>query len=354
VNHSNDNQHLACSECFEDQGLRLDALRLGEPSDERCPRCGRTQGRKLPKRALEHLAHRFFIWGSLHKCDYGAAPVIQFNEHQKTSITPSPWLVNDVKLLEECLSVGFFHYGPRMWMVGEIGPLSDLQNDQTQPGIIKRILTEYPSRNVEPSKELYRVRKDPKHPDSSEEYDSPPRPAPSHGRLDSEDVSVLYASEDLDVCVHECRIAAEDDVYVATLRPTRSLKMLDLTILLKEENVTEFDSLDLAVHMLFLAGAHSYPISRNLSAAAKVAGFDGIIYPSYFSLLRLGIMPFQTTYGISNRRIPQYQQIEESTAIPNAAIFGRPIFEETLMVKCINRLVLSQVAYDFRFGPVQN
>ena len=42
-------------------------------------------------------------------------------------------------------------------------------------------------------------------------------------------------------------------MYVATLAATKGLKLLNLTELLEEENVLEFDSLDLAVHMLFLS-----------------------------------------------------------------------------------------------------
>ena len=33
----------------------------------------------------------------------------------------------------------------------------------------------------------------------------------------------------------ECRVTAEDDLYVASLAPTRDLKLLDLTHLLYEE-----------------------------------------------------------------------------------------------------------------------
>lgn len=354
MDRGDNSQPVACSECFDDQGLRLDAWRLGEHLDLKCPKCGTTDGRKLSEGSLSQLAHRFFVWGSLRKCDFGAAPVIQFNRDQQTSISMSPWLLNDVKLFEEILGVGFFHYGPRLWMVGEIEPLKDLQDESRQPRIIEQILDEYPARNLETSRDLYRLRKAPNVPHAYSEYDSPPIGGSGHGRLDGDRVPALYASQDLDVCVHECRVTAEDDIYVATLRPSRTLQMLDLSILLKEDDVTEFESLDLALHMLFLAGERSYPITRNISSAAKQVGYDGIIYPSYFSLLRLGIMPFPTTYGLSHRIIPQYQEYEQSTAIPNAAIFGHPIAEGNMKVKCINRLVLSQVAYDFRFGPVQS
>lgn len=346
--------YIACSECFQDQGLRLDARRLGDEKNIDCPNCGKLNGQKLSENSLESLAYRFFVWGSLHKCDFGGAPIIQFNQHQNTSIDVSQWLKNDIQIFENLLGVGFFHYGPRLWMVGEIEPLKDLQNEEISYKIIERVLAEYPTRFIDRSYELYRIRKSPTYPDSDLQYDSPPLEFTGNGRLDDQSFPVMYASEDLDVCLHECRVTAEDEIYLATLQPVTKLKMLDLTILLKEENVTEFESLDLAVHMLFLAGSHAYPITRSISRAAKERGYDGIIYPSYFSLLRLGIMPFLTTYGISHRRIPEYQEYEQQTTIPNAAIFGYPLAEGKLKIKCINRLVLSQVTYDVRFGPIKN
>jgi hypothetical protein len=126
-----------------------------------------------------------------------------------------------------------------------------------------------------------------------------------------------------------------------------------LAVLLNEgQHVTEFESLDLAVHMLFLAGSHAYEITRAVSVAAHAAGFDGIIYPSYFSVVRHGAMPFQAVvYGISNRRIAQFQDHEEAIAVQNVAIFGRPIRDGRVAIKCINRLTLTRVAYGFLFGP---
>lgn len=239
-------------------------------------------------------------------------------------------------------------------MVGEVEPLKALQDKHSRRGVIERIFQEYPARFLNSSHELYRIRKSPKSPESDAEYDSPPIEFAGSGRLDDKGFPALYTSEDLDVCLHECRVTAEDDIYLATLKPVAQLKMLDLTILIKEERVTEFESLDIAIHMLFLASSHAYPVTRLISRAAKEKGYDGVVYPSYFSLLRLGIMPFQATYGLSNRRIPQYQDYEQYTAVPNAAIFGHPISEGKLKVKCINRLVLTQVAYDVRFGPVRS
>lgn len=346
---------IACSACFADHGLRLDAEQIGLEETSACPNCGTTDSRKLTNDALIALAHRFFVWGSLHSCEYGAAPQVQFNERQKTSIDVSPELASDIKVFERLLGIGFFLYGPKLWMIGEVEPLKELQNRRTRKNVVDRILHDFPTRTIGPDYHFYRIRNKPSNPAEPLQYDSPPDCTVGKGRFDSPDFPVLYASPDLQICVHECRVTAEDELYVATLTPntSTSLRLLDLSTLLKDEQGTEFESLDMAIHMLFLAGKHSYEITRAIATAACIAGFDGIIYPSYFSLLRLGVMPFETTYGISHRQIPQYQEYEQAKSIPNLAIFGRPIEQGVLSLQCINRLIMSRVEYNFHFGPSQ-
>ncbi|HEX4862305.1 MAG TPA: RES family NAD+ phosphorylase, partial [Rhizomicrobium sp.] len=201
---------------------------------------------------------------------------------------------------------------------------------------------------------FYRIRKSPEDPADPLEYDSPPEDSLGKGRLDSSGHPVFYASPDLEICVHECRVTAEDELYVATLKPNKSLRLLNLAAILKEDrSVTEFESLDLAVHMLFVAGDHAFEFTRAISSAAHSAGFDGIVYPSYFSLVRHGAMPFQAVvYGISNRRIPEFQKHEESVVVQNLALFGRPIREGKIAVSCINKLTVTRTSYSFLFGPV--
>lgn len=343
---------VLCSNCFSDHGLRLDAERIGEVGDFDCPNCGDRSGRKLTKDLVATLAQSFFVWGTLHKCDYGAAPIVQFNEHQKTSITTSCWFEKDIELVGNTLGVGFFYYKPRLWMVGEVEPLKALQEEQPRESIIQRIVQEYPSVFLDESRLFYRIRKAPKAPEEAAEYDAPPAEFLGSGRLDSSSLPVMYASQDLEVCVHECRVTAEDELYVATLSPIRPLKLLDLSYLLPEEHVTEFESLDMAIYMLFLEGKHSYEICREIAKAAHAAGCDGVIYPSYFSLLRTGTKPFETAYGISYRRFPQMREYEQAKSIPSFALFGRPIAEQKVVVRCINKLILSHVSYGFHFGPV--
>ncbi len=313
---------MLCSNCFTDQGLRLDAERMGRDEPVCCPQCKTDNGKKLDKERIRQLAYRFFVQGTILRLDYGGAPRVQFNEHHhgSTAIQVSEWLQKDIELIENSLQVGFFPYGPRLWMLGEVEPLKDLQDPSKRQDVVKRILTEYPEHVLKSREIFYRLRRNPKSPEQNTEYDSPPSEYLGTYRLDSPGLPILYGSQDLEVCIHECRVTIEDDLFVATLETARDLRLLDLTEVIREE-CTEFESLDMTVHMLFLAGSHSYAMSRDIASAARDAGFDGLIYPSYFSLVRTGTIPFETAYGLSVRRFEGHVVIDvDAGAGPPAQI----------------------------------
>lgn len=339
-----------CSKCFHNEGLRLDAEKLGWANDHACPNCGSLDGAKLCARRAEHLAHRFFVIGSLHKTRYGGAPVIQFNSHRETDLDPNPFHSDDASLLSKALGIGFFYYGPPTWAVGDVEPLMALEDSETRNRIIERILAEYPPFTLSPQHTFYRLRKGVTDPQALGEYDSPPYEKCGGGRLDSPDLPVLYGSADLELCVHECRVTVEDQLHVATLRATRPLTLLDLTALLNED-VTSFESLDMAVHLLFLASNHAYPLTRAIASTATVAGFDGILFPSYFSMLRTGQPFLETAYGLSTRAFPSAAKYEALKVAENIGLFGRPIADGRVNVTCINRLYLRKATYDLGFGP---
>lgn len=81
------------------------------------------------------------------------------------------------------------------------------------------------------------------------------------------------------------------------------------------------------MRFLFSADAHSYPITREIALVAKAIGFDGIVYPSYFSLVK-------------------------PNAVANLAIFGRPIGSGAVGVQAINRPQLKSATYEVRMGPL--
>lgn len=345
---------LLCSSCFRDAGLKENSKRWGIRHALACPNCGDNSSLKLTRYLLEGLTHEFFVRGSVLRMRFGAAPLLQFNDRRETDadITRSENLSQDIALLSKTLKIGIFHYGPRMWMIGEVEPLKELIDETTRAKAIERIFQEYPIIEFPESGLVYRLRKNPRRPADFSEYDSPPKSFHGGGRMDSPDLSIMYCSQDIEQCVHECRVTVEDELYLATLKPTRALKLLDLSYILSEPSVTEFESMDIAIHMLFVASEHSYPISRAIAHAAHKTGIDGIIYPSYFSNVRSAAVPFETVYGLSVRRFASVQSRLKKEIFQNLAIFGHPIATGILKVECVNRLIVQQLKYEISYGPV--
>jgi hypothetical protein len=339
-----------CSNCFHDVGLKLDATKLGIENANSCSNCKSIDGKKLTSELLQKLSYNFFVKGTINKPKYGAAPVIQANFEAATNIKVSSSLTKDVKLIERTIGLKFFYYGPRMWMIGDVEPLKALSKKAHRGNVLSEIFKKYPSRFISNPETFYRLRKNPGDPTKHNEYDS--SPIPGKGRLDSKNLSIMYGSQDLEVCIHECRVTVEDELYLATLRPSDKLMLLDLTELI-EEDTTEFESLDIAIQMLFLAGKHSYRICRSIAEQCKNKGYDGVIYPSYFSSYRTGAVPFDTIRGISIRKFPGYKEYAKSQTIQNFALFGNPIEEGKVVVECINKVVLHKVIYDVHFGPAE-
>ena len=353
---------VACAECFENEGLRLDAAAIGREHPSVCPRCGTEGGAKLTRRLLAGLAQSFFVKGSLHRTDFGAAPLIMLNDKRSTDMETCPgWPSADAALFEEVLKIGFFWYGPPLWQVGINENLEKLEQEDEREQVIARILQAYSLEILTEADKFYRLRRVSGDAyalgkfDSTDwgQYDSPPPPAAAEeaGRLDSPNLPVLYGSSDIQTCLHECRVTVEDALFIATLRPVRELKLLNLVAFADEALSHPCEDLDHAMVMLFLAQSHAYPISRAIACAARDAGYDGLIYPSFFSMLRNGVQPFESSFGLSNRSIPGLRPMEAAKMIPNLAIFGRPIHEGTLTITCINRVILRKATYSIHFGP---
>jgi hypothetical protein len=120
---------VACSECFSDTGLKLEALHCGSKGEACCPNCSSILGAKLSKSDLEGLSYTFFVSGSIIRSNYGGANGIQFNENNigvEDDIQFSRELAKDAKLIATLIDMGFFLYGPRLWMIGKIEPLKSL------------------------------------------------------------------------------------------------------------------------------------------------------------------------------------------------------------------------------------
>ena len=340
---------VCCSACFEEEGLRYNASLVGSVSDRPCRACRRTDGRKLTRQQLANAAHLFFVRGSFHRTTYGGAPLLQMNDTNDGDDLPGA-LGRDAEIVRRHTNLRVFHYGPRFWMLGDIEPLKLLRLPGRRHEVIPRILATYPDRVLRKGTRFYRMRLDPAKPEDADQYDAPPRHIAGSGRLCRPGKPVLYSSQDLEICIHETRATVDDALYVATLECERDLRLLDLSALLSEEG-TEFDSLDLAVLFVFLAGKHAYDIARSFADAADVVGYDGIVYPSYFSRARSGAETVETVYGLSGRRIEQMREREDAKVIRNLALFGRPLERGDVSVTSINTVRLGHISYGAFLGP---
>lgn len=328
---------VLCSDCFDDRGLQIEAERIGRSAAYACPNCGSPSGAKLRQEDLEPLLVEFFWNGSFFRAEFGGAHRLVSNPYRygERDVEFPKWLEHDARLLEERLRVGLFHYGPPLWRLGEIEQLTALRSLRRREAAAFSIVDSYPAQILDSSRLFYRARmnlSDAQEADFAQ-YDAPPmsrrfwlRPV-KYGRIDSKGLPVLYASESLEICVHECRVTIPDEIFVATLRAKSDVRLLDLTSSSSFEPTTPFDDMDTAIKYLFSAGPRSYKLTRAIAVAARERGFDGLYYPSYFSLLK-------------------------PSPVPNVAIFGYPIRTGKIEVLCINRAQLKAANYEVRLGPI--
>jgi hypothetical protein len=322
-----------CSDCFADRGLEIEARKLGHTSRRSCPNCHSITGAKLYESDIEELARHFFVYGTWIRTEFGGAHALQFNEwhRDKREVSFPAWLEPDARMIENALGVGFFHYGPPLWRLGEIEQLTELRDPDSQAAAAARLVRRFPQRQLQIGSSFYRLRLGVAEGQNNEasQYDAPPKGFAGEGRLDAPDFPVLYGSEDLEICVHECRVTKADECYLATLKTCRNLRLLDLCGDVESDGSTPFQSLYLAVQFLFAAEEHAYEMTRAIAAAAEKIGLAGIIYPSYFSPLR-------------------------QDRIPNLALFGHPVADGIVEVACINRMMLETAKYTVRLGPSLN
>lgn len=319
-----------CSNCFTDRGLGIEARKLGHTSRRSCPNCNSVKGAKLYESDIEELARRFFVYGTWINTEFGGAHALKFNEwhRDKADVVFPAWLESDARLIEDALGVGFFHYGPPLWRLGEIEPLKELREPKTQAAAAAKLVRRFPERQLQIGSSFYRLRRNVAEGKNNEasQYDAPPKGFADEGRLDAPGFPVLYGSENLEICVHECRVTKADECYLATLKTCRNLRLLDLCGDVEIDGSTPFESLYLAVQFLFAAEKHAYEMTRAIAVAAEKIGLAGIVYPSYFSSLR-------------------------QDRIPNLALFGHPVADGIVEVSCINRMLLDTAEYTVRLGP---
>jgi hypothetical protein len=281
---------------------------------------------------LKEAVQSFFVAGSF--VAETLAPVYQVNDCNPHPARFDVTLNDDAKLACSLTAQVIFDYGPPLWRVGEVDLKRAFdEGGETRAAAARAFVADAPRIELATGTRVFRIRKNPK-PDetiaTAAAFDPPPQHIKrSPGRWDDGHAAVLYASDDIELCLHECRVLIADEVVVASLRTVRPLTLLDLTADFPLTGPTPFEDPNIFARFLSLSRHEQWlDYARAVARAAEAAGLDGIRYTSY------------------------YAQAKHHSDALNLALFGRGIEAGDLTIEAVNRVRLTDARYQFSFGPV--
>jgi hypothetical protein len=299
---------VLCSECFQNYGLRLEAIGLGIKSSSICPSCKSTSGRKLERRHLQKLIDRFFILGTVPHGVGGYASILHYNEELDVDeVEFDARTAHDWNLIKQHTGGALFFYGPPLWRVGvtEHYDEPNVVSDKTIADIVEKLSV----KTLPKGTKTFRIRKNvaPAVVMNPREYDLPPAGiVREYGRFDDANLQVLYTSPSLPVCLHECRTLITDDILVATFEAMTDLQVADLTANYDQSPESPYENLRYFFNGIFLAG---------------------FITDSFF-----------TTVG-------------QEPVSQNFCFFADALQSQRLGLHSLNRLHLETVSYSYALGP---
>ena len=144
-------------------------------------------------------------------------PSVQFNRHQRTSIDVAPWLESDLRLSRKASCESAFSTTVRACGCSgkDTGPLEALQDPLTRAEINITCPQRIPGANTQHGRMFLSIAE---RSDALQQSFRSVRLRPGGllgaGRFDTAELPVLYGSQDLEVCLHECRVTAEDEIYL--------------------------------------------------------------------------------------------------------------------------------------------
>ncbi len=321
---------IACVECFTNTGFRSVVATLGcEPKV--CPRC-QNLAIAIDVVALAKAVQQFFVQGSFVVGTM--APIFQVNTSNPNPACFDPTLQLDASLASMLTGQTVFYNAPHLWRIGETNLKYEFDKGGTaRLSALENLVSRVPRLVIPSGTSLFRIRCNPVLDMTivtAEAFDPPPASVERvPGRWDDGLSPILYASDDIELCLHECRVALGDEIVVATLRCERDIKLLDLTADIACTDPSPFDDPNIFVSFLSISRDENWlNYARSVAAAAQLCGLAGIRYKSYFA-----------------------QAKQKKNAI-NVALFGRPLAEGLLSLQSINNVRLTDAQYNYALGPV--
>jgi RES domain len=331
---------LLCSNCFQDVGLKLEAQRIGRRHRPKksCPNCATRDGYTLDSKALHELQRQFFSRATApnqFRADIAVLGLVEDDPpYPDIGLALRPEAQADWDLIQSKISGRLFYRSPRLFLgiTNHFGFAQSLPKDVVRNDIVPKLrFTE-----IDPVALFYRIRVNLTDANKFDEgqYDAPPTPRRRGlGRFENPKLPLLYGSPNLQVCIHECRVILADDIFVATLAPTRTLRLIDLSGNYDQPNdIDPFDDLFWFFRGLMNTSLpHVYRYCRRIAQTVKdITDADGFVYNSYYT----------NVAGDTGGKAINY------------ALFGRPISEGKLKVVSINTIRLNRIIYDYHLGPL--
>jgi len=326
---------MVCSDCFKNEGLRLEALKLGHTRSEKCPRCGSEKGAFLNENQCGELLEKFFIDGTMSIGTFGISPykLGAGNPHDiKFDLT----LHDDFEILIAVDALGLRRRSPKTWHVGDTkhwGAFEEMIQYRRTTGklpenadeTVDEILERCRKFTLRKGIRFYRIRKNLEASILAESYDSPSaQDRPS--RLSRDGISVLYGAFDAETCIHESRCRIDDEICVATMETLVDLNTVNLgDAPYHPEKDDPWTSPSIFLSQVMRSPQHDE--CQIIGERAFEHGISAVQFPSFFS-----------------------QVLDNQHA--NIAIFGRPIREKKARIHSLNRIKLERVRYEYVFGPI--
>ncbi|WP_430816556.1 RES family NAD+ phosphorylase [Carboxylicivirga sp. RSCT41] len=322
---------MICSDCLINEGLKIEAERIGIRNNNQCTNCNSFSGKKLNKEIIQKIVDRFFRQGSIDN-DYHL-PIYQLSFVEYEEMIPFTEETRaDLKLLKANSGINIAYHSPRLTDLGYTDISAEIEIIEHEAKeklnvLIDRLFSKFKDKTLNTNTKLFRIRVNPNSPRTNAEFDTPPKEYIREGRLNNKETPIFYCSEDLNTCVHEVKSTVYDNLYLATFKTKQPLKILSLIDYNKELDLHEMENYISYISYLFRTDL-DYNMCQKLAIRAKERGYDGIEYYSFFSKV------------IGDRK-------------SNIALFGYPMKDGILSLKSVNRLRIEKIDYKLNFGPVQ-
>lgn len=322
---------VACIDCFSNFGFKQTLKLYCKTHHGICLQCGATEELKVDRDGLIEAMSDFYVGGSYVIESW--APVYQVNESCPYLAKFDPTVALDAELACKITGLVIFDYGPPLWRLGITEHYYSFEmGGEWRRKAAEEIIQASKCTIIERGTRLFRVRRNPRVDETivtAAAFDPPPQEIKrDFGRWDDFGHPVLYASDDVELCLHECRVTISDEIVVGTLSLVRDLRLLDLSKEIASSGSTPYEDPNVFIDMMCCSRGQWLEWCREISRVAYAKGYDGIRYPSY------------------------YAQAKKNAKSLNLAIFGSPLQEGLLKLESVNRLRINNASYQYQFGPV--